>query len=777
MTTIVTRASKGSPLSNDELDTNFTNLSNDVITLFSNAQSQQDTLNFLSPNVSTMDANLGTATTNITTLFANAATQSTAITTLTSNAATQSTAIAAAQADVTTLYANAATQSTSITTLTANAATQAVAIQSINANLGAFETYANSTFSTSTYSNATAASYLPVYGGSVNALNITGVAGQDITLEPDGTGDVSLNADTIKIGDNNTDVTLTTRGTGNLLIRTHNGDATQGNITLVNGANGNIKLWPHGTGVVDIARSAVVQGNVSANYFLGDGSKLTGIVGQASYTDSNVAAYLPGYTGTIAASSTIIDLYSNAATQSTAISGIASDVTTLYSNAATQSTAISGIASDVTTLYSNAATQSTAISGIASDVTTLYSNAATQSTAITGITSDVATLYSNAATQSTAISGVAADVTTLYANAATQSTAITGITAGTTTLANVRSTNGYFWSNGTAYSNGDLAGSTLSDSVNLRIFANASGASAPTVADYAWSKNIVAPNYIGGVFNIATPSATQTTNNAVTTALFSANIPFQSTYQTTSLTNAFGALSYVQTWPVTANSMSNNDRVRALGGVIDVFMNGKTWGANLSAASPAVGINGVVNAIGNGTHNGIQGMQGICTVTPTDLVNSANITYITGFQGALTMYPTFSTSAKANVAYFRAVNCTTTGISANLVVRNAIGVFTASGWAGTGVTSATTAQNRYALLNEDQYTSIKTNGNIVFSATATISTVQLASYSATTVNTLAGAAGMIVSITNGTGKNAGQLAYWDTTNTRWSWVDSNLAVT
>ena len=735
MTTIVTRASKGSPLSNDELDTNFTNLSNDVITLFSNAQSQQDTLNFLSPNVSTMDANLGTATTNITTLFANAATQSTAITTLTSNAATQSTAIAAAQADVTTLYANAATQSTSITTLTANAATQAVAIQSINANLGAFETYANSTFSTSTYSNATAASYLPVYGGSVNALNITGVAGQDITLEPDGTGDVSLNADTIKIGDNNTDVTLTTRGTGNLLIRTHNGDATQGNITLVNGANGNIKLWPHGTGVVDIAKSAVVQGNVSANYFLGDGSKLTGIVGQASYTDSNVAAYLPGYTGTIAASSTIIDL------------------------------------------YSNAATQSTAISGIASDVTTLYSNAATQSTAITGITSDVATLYSNAATQSTAISGVAADVTTLYANAATQSTAITGITAGTTTLANVKSTNGYFWSNGTAYSNGDLAGSTLSDSVNLRIFANASGASAPTVADYAWSKNIVAPNYIGGVFNIATPSATQTTNNAVTTALFSANIPFQSTYQTTSLTNAFGALSYVQTWPVTANSMSNNDRVRALGGVIDVFMNGKTWGANLSAASPAVGINGVVNAIGNGTHNGIQGMQGICTVTPTDLVNSANITYITGFQGALTMYPTFSTSAKANVAYFRAVNCTTTGISANLVVRNAIGVFTASGWAGTGVTSATTAQNRYALLNEDQYTSIKTNGNIVFSATATISTVQLASYSATTVNTLAGAAGMIVSITNGTGKNAGQLAYWDTTNTRWSWVDSNLAVT
>ena len=271
---------------------------------------------------------------------------------------------------------------------------------------------------------------------------------------------------------------------------------------------------------------------------------------------------------------------------------------------------------------------------------------------------------------------------------------------------------------------GNLAGNTLSDSVNLRIFANASGASAPSIADYAWTRNIVAPNYINGVFTIATPSAVQTTNNAVTTALFSANIPYQSTYQTSSLTNAFGALSYVQTWPVTANSMSNNDRVRAVGGVIDVFMNGKTWGANLSAGSPAVGINGVVNAIGNGTINGIQGMQGICTVTPTDTTLHANVTYVTGVQGALTMYPTFSASAKANVAYFRALNCTLTGLSANLVVRNAIGVFTASGWAGTGVASATTAQLRYTVLNEDANTLIQTNGNLVVTGNTQIRALQ-----------------------------------------------------
>ena len=109
MTTIVTRANKGSPLSNDELDTNFTNLSNDCITLFSNAQSLQDTRAFLGPNISTVSANLGNTTTNITTLFANAATQAVAINSL---------------------DANLGTATTNITTLTSNAAAQSVAINS-----------------------------------------------------------------------------------------------------------------------------------------------------------------------------------------------------------------------------------------------------------------------------------------------------------------------------------------------------------------------------------------------------------------------------------------------------------------------------------------------------------------------------------------------------------------------------------------------------------------------------------------------------------------------
>lgn len=80
--------------------------------------------------------------------------------------------------------------------------------------------------------------------------NIEGAAGQNVTITADGTGDIHLDADSIRIGDNNTAATVVTHGTGNLILRTHEGSAVEGNITLVNGVNGNIQLNPNGTGVV-----------------------------------------------------------------------------------------------------------------------------------------------------------------------------------------------------------------------------------------------------------------------------------------------------------------------------------------------------------------------------------------------------------------------------------------------------------------------------------------------------------------------------------------------
>ena len=71
----------------------------------------------------------------------------------------------------------------------------------------------------------------------------------DINVVPAGTGNVNLSADAVQIGDNNANATLTTQGTGDLILNTNNGSSS-GNITLLDGANGNIEFTNNGTGVV-----------------------------------------------------------------------------------------------------------------------------------------------------------------------------------------------------------------------------------------------------------------------------------------------------------------------------------------------------------------------------------------------------------------------------------------------------------------------------------------------------------------------------------------------
>jgi hypothetical protein len=74
---------------------------------------------------------------NITSINANVTAANAAITSLQANAATQA-------LELDNLIANSASQGSMLVTLTANSATQAVSINNINANLGAYQTYANS---------------------------------------------------------------------------------------------------------------------------------------------------------------------------------------------------------------------------------------------------------------------------------------------------------------------------------------------------------------------------------------------------------------------------------------------------------------------------------------------------------------------------------------------------------------------------------------------------------------------------------------------------------
>lgn len=89
----------------------------------------------------------------------------------------------------------------------------------------------------------------------------TGLGG-DVSLSPDGTGNVNLNADTVRIGDNNENATLTTHGTGDLILNT-NGGSNSGSITIADGVNGDITLAPNGTGKIVISGDLQIDGTTT----------------------------------------------------------------------------------------------------------------------------------------------------------------------------------------------------------------------------------------------------------------------------------------------------------------------------------------------------------------------------------------------------------------------------------------------------------------------------------------------------------------------------------
>ena len=74
---------------------------------------------------------------------------------------------------------------------------------------------------------------------------------RNIMIIPDGTGRVGLQASTIEIGKQNTNVQITTWGTGDLRLNTNAGTgANTGEIRIYDGSNGNITIDTHGSGSI-----------------------------------------------------------------------------------------------------------------------------------------------------------------------------------------------------------------------------------------------------------------------------------------------------------------------------------------------------------------------------------------------------------------------------------------------------------------------------------------------------------------------------------------------
>jgi hypothetical protein len=107
---------------------------------------------------------------------------------------------------------------------------------------------------------------LSLDGNTIASTNTNG----NIVIAPNGTGDVQLDADTVRVGDSGAAATLTSNGAGALTVTTGgaadltlstNSGTTSGTITIANGANGNITLTPDGTGDVILSADRVQIGD------------------------------------------------------------------------------------------------------------------------------------------------------------------------------------------------------------------------------------------------------------------------------------------------------------------------------------------------------------------------------------------------------------------------------------------------------------------------------------------------------------------------------------
>jgi hypothetical protein len=111
-------------------------------------------------------------------------------------------------------------------------------------------------------------------GTTSGTIVIANGANGDVTLTPDGTGDIILSADRTQFGDLNTDAILTTNGTGNLNLTTNNG-TNSGTIQIAQGVNGAITLTPNGTGVVSVPTIGITGGTVNGVGYLNASKVLT----------------------------------------------------------------------------------------------------------------------------------------------------------------------------------------------------------------------------------------------------------------------------------------------------------------------------------------------------------------------------------------------------------------------------------------------------------------------------------------------------------------------
>jgi len=119
----------------------------------------------------------------------------------------------------------------------------------------------------------------PQLGGNldVNGFDIVSTSNADVDIVPNGTGDVVLSADTVKVGDSGAAAILTSNGAGTLTVTTGgatdlilntNSGTNSGVIQITDAANGNIAITPNGSGNIVLDGLTFPNADGSADTFL-----------------------------------------------------------------------------------------------------------------------------------------------------------------------------------------------------------------------------------------------------------------------------------------------------------------------------------------------------------------------------------------------------------------------------------------------------------------------------------------------------------------------------
>ena len=133
--------------------------------------------------------------------------------------------------------------------------------------------------------NSNIAAYLPTYSGLLGGT-LTTAAQPNIT---------SVGALTSLVVTGN--ITSSANVQANYFIG--NGSLLTGLPATYGNANVAAYLPTYTGNLASLAGNVTTSANVQANYFIGNGSLLTGIAGSSSFGNANVAAYLPTYTGNL----------------------------------------------------------------------------------------------------------------------------------------------------------------------------------------------------------------------------------------------------------------------------------------------------------------------------------------------------------------------------------------------------------------------------------------------------------------------------------------------